>query len=150
MSSERKIDAFAIIILIISLVGLILILVTDFAGFYYSGYGVRYSCLFGCEYYTDADLTAQIFMIILFIAQIIVAINELLPEKFIPFEKMDFIGLILSSLTVFFAVIGIGAFGIIRGFIGGYDWWPEAGFYGSFVAGILNAVFYFLRFRNII
>ncbi|MFW9818666.1 MAG: hypothetical protein ACFFE5_03570 [Candidatus Thorarchaeota archaeon] len=150
MSEERKIDAFAIIILIISLVGLILILVSDFAGFYYSGYGVRYSCLFGCDYATGGDITAQIFMILLLIAQMVLSINELLPEKFIRFEKLNFLGLILSASTVLFAVIGIGAFGITWGLFGGYDWWAEAGFYGGFLAGIINAVFYFLRFKKII
>jgi hypothetical protein len=150
MSEERKIDAFAIIILIISLVGLILILVTDFAGFYLTAVGNRYTCLIGCDYATGGDIAAQVFMILLLIAQMVWSINELLPEKFIRIEKMNLIGLILSSLTVLFAVIGIGAFGITYGFIGGYNWWAEPGFYGGFVAGIINSVFYFLRFKNII
>ncbi len=150
MSEERKIDAFAIIILIISLVGLILILVTDFAGFYLTAVGNRYSCLIGCDYATAGDIAAQIFMILLLIAQMIWSINELLPEKFIPFEKLDLLGLILSASTVLFAVIGIAAFGITYGFIGDYYWWAEPGFYGGFIAGIINSVFYFLRFKKII
>lgn len=148
MSEERKIDAFAIIILIISLVGLILMLVTDFAGTYTVGY--RYSCLLGCEYSTGVDLTMQIFMVILLIAQIVWAINELLPEKFIPFKNLDLMGLVLAASTVLFAVIGIGAFGIYYGLFGGFNWWAEAGFYGGFIAGIINAVFYFLRYKEII
>jgi len=148
MSEERKIDAFAIIILIISLVGLILMLVTDFAGTYTVGY--RYSCLLGCEYSTGVDLTMQIFMVILLIAQIVWSINELLPEKFIPFKNLDLMGLILAASTVLFAVIGIGAFGVYYGLFGGFNWWAEAGFYGGFLAGIINAIFYFLRFKEII
>ncbi|MDX1798371.1 MAG: hypothetical protein R3255_06955 [Candidatus Lokiarchaeia archaeon] len=150
MSEERRIDAFAIIILIISLVGLILMFATDFTGFYYGGYGVRYSCLTGCEYSTPTDLTMQIFMVILLIAQIVWSINELLPEKFLPFKNLNLIGLILAASTALFAVIGIAAFGITWGLLGGYDWWAEAGFYGGFLAGIINAVFYFLRFKKII
>jgi len=149
MSSERKVDASAIMILIISLIGIILIAATTFAGFYYIGYGNRFSCL-DCEYYTDVDYAAQIIMIILFIVQIVLAINELVPKRFLNFEKLDIIGLILSGIIIFFAIIGIGAFGIRWGLIEGFEWWPEAGFYGSFVAGIINAIFYFLRFRNII
>ncbi|MFX0024733.1 MAG: hypothetical protein ACFE9S_20665 [Candidatus Hermodarchaeota archaeon] len=148
MSEERRIDAFAIIILIISLVGLILMLVTDFAGTYIGAY--RYSCLTGCEYWTVTDLTMQIFMVILLITQIVLSINELLPEKFLPFKNLNLIGLILAAATALFAIIGIGAFGIYYGLIGGADWWAEAGFYGGFLAGIINAVFYFLRFKEII
>jgi hypothetical protein len=148
MSEERKIDAFAIIILIVSLVGLILMLVEDFAGTYFGSYG--FSCLTGCVYSTGADLTMQIFMLILLIAQIVWSINELLPEKFLPFKNLDLIGLILAASTSLFAVIGIGAFGVTYGLISGYDWWAEAGFYGGFLAGIINAVFYFLRFKKII
>jgi hypothetical protein len=150
MSSERKVDPFAIIIIIISLIGIILIAASYFAGFYLSGYGYRYSCLSGCGYTTGGDLAAQVFMILLLLAQIILAINELLPNKFFSFEKMDIIRLILSSSTILFALIGIGVFGITYGFIGGFDWWPEAGFYGGFAAGIINSIFYILRFKNVI
>ena len=148
MSEEKRIDAFAIIILIISLVGLILMLTTDFAGTYIGAY--RYSCLTGCEYWTGVDLTMQIFMVILLITQIVWSINELLPNKFLPFKNLDLIGLILAASTALFAVIGIGSFGVYYGLLGGYDWWAEAGFYGGFLAGIINAVFYFLRFKKII
>jgi hypothetical protein len=148
MSEERKIDAFAIIILIISLVGLILLLVTDFAGVYVGAY--RYSCLIDCGYWTVTDFTMQIFMVILLIAQMVWSINELLPEKFLPFKNLNLIGLILATATSLFAVIGIGAFGIYYGLLGGYNWWAETGFYGGFVAGIINAVFYFLRYKEII
>lgn len=149
VTTERKVDAFAIIIIIVSLIGIILIAATTFAGFYLPTYGNRYSCL-DCSYYTNVDYAAQIIMIILFIIQIILAINELVPKRFLKFEKLDFIGLILSGLVILFAIIGLGSFGVTWGFVGGYEWWPEAGFYGSFVAGIINAIFYFLRFRNII
>ncbi|MFX1243225.1 MAG: hypothetical protein ACFFA7_18415 [Promethearchaeota archaeon] len=149
MSEERRIDAFAIIILIISLVGLILMFVTDFAGAYDLSYNI-YSCLTGCENWTGVDLTMQIFMVILLIAQIVWSINELLPEKFLPFKKLNLIGLIFAASTALFAVIGIGSFGIYYGLFYGYDWWAEAGFYGGFLAGIINAVFYFLRFKKII
>jgi len=150
MSSERKVDPFAIIIIIISLIGIIIIAASYFAGFYYSVYGYRYSCLSGCGYTTGGDLAAQVFMILLLLAQIILAINELLPNKFFSFEKIDIIRLILSSSTILFAFIGLGIFGIIYGFIHGFDWWPEAGFYGGFAAGVINSIFYILRFKKII
>lgn len=45
MSSEGKVDASAIIISIVSLIGIIIIAATSFAGLYYPGYGNRYSYL---------------------------------------------------------------------------------------------------------
>ncbi|OLS14412.1 MAG: hypothetical protein RBG13Loki_1968 [Promethearchaeota archaeon CR_4] len=51
----------SLIIAILSLVGMILLLAADFAGFYLTGYysGERYACLI-CEYRTDGTLAAQI------------------------------------------------------------------------------------------
>jgi len=149
MSSERKVDPFAALILVFSVIGIILIAALDFAAFHLPGYGTRYAC-FGCSYSTNGDAAARIIMIILLIVQIVLAINELLPEIFINIEflNINIIGMILSSLTILFAIIGIGAFGITYGAIDGFEWWPEAAFYGGIIAGIINVILFTLKYLN--
>lgn len=146
MSSEKKIDPFAVIILVLSIIGIILVATQDFAGFYLGGGYYRYSCL-DCEYATGVDLAAQIIILILLIVQIVIALNDLLPNRFIE-KNLDLIGLILGGLTILFTMIGLGAFGIVYGFFGDHDWWPETGFYGAIIAGILNTILFFLKFKN--
>lgn len=143
MSSEMKIDPFAALILVLSVVGIILIAALDFAGFYYPGYGNRYSCL-SCEFWTPGDLAAQVIMIILLIIQIVVALNDLLPKKIIEMD-LEIFGILLAGLTILLAIIGIASFGIAYE---AYTWWPGTGFYGGIIAGILNTILFFLKYKN--
>ncbi len=143
MSSERNVNVFAALILVLSIIGIILLATQWFAGFYYTGYGNRYSC-FDCDYWTPADLTAQILMLIFLIAQIVIIINDLLPKKFIH-RDLDKFGLLLAGCTVLLAIIGLASFGI---YYDAYDWWPDTGFYGSIIAGILNTILFFLKSKN--
>ena len=143
MSEERKIDPFAVMIFVLSILGIVLLAPFDFAAFYLGGGNYRYSCL-TCEYATAVDLVSQIFIIILLVIQIIVALNSLLPKSFIG-KDLDKIGIVLAGLTFLFAVIGIGAFGAEYS---NFEWWPELGFYSSVVAGLLNAILFFLKDRN--
>ena len=145
MSSERRVDPFAALVLVISVIGIILIAALSFAGFYLTGpySGNRYSCL-DCEYSTPGDLAAQIIMLILFIIQLVVVLNDLLPNKFIQ-KNLDIYGMLLAGLTIIFAIIGIASFGIkyVE-----FEWWPEVSFYGSIIAGILNLILFFLKYKN--
>ena len=143
MSESRNVDPFSALVLVVSLVGIILVAVSYFAGFYYTGYGNRYSCL-DCEYSTGGDLTAQIFMIILLIIQIVFVVNELLPNRFIPYDLTK-IGMGLAALTMVFAFIGLGSFGAEYS---EYDWWPETGFYGGVFSGLINVILFFLSLRR--
>ena len=143
MSAERKIDPFAVMILILSILGIVLLAPFDFAAFDLGGGYIRFSCL-TCEYATTGDLIAQIFIIILLIIQIVIALNELLPNRFID-KDLDKIGIGLAGITFLFAIIGIGSFGAAYA---NYDWWLELGAYSSLVAGILNAILFFLKDRN--
>ena len=143
MSSERNIDPFAVIILVLSIVGIILLAAFAFAGFYYPGYGNRFSC-FDCEYWTQGDLAAQVIVLILLILQIVIALNDLLPKRFIE-KDLDKIGMILAGFTILIVIIGIASFGI---YYSEYEWWPETGFYGSIIAGILNLILFFLKDKN--
>lgn len=143
MSSERNIDPFSVIILVLSVIGIILLAALDFAGFYYTGYGNRYSCL-ACEYATIGDLAAQIIVLILLILQIVIALNELLPNRFIDMD-LDLYGIIMAGTTVIITIIGLASFGLVYG---EYYWWPDVGFYGAIIAGILNIILFFLKYRN--
>ncbi|GAJ01622.1 unnamed protein product [marine sediment metagenome] len=144
MSSERKVDPFAALILVLSIIGIILIATQYFASFYHSGGDYyRHSCL-DCEYATGADLAAQVMMIVLFIIQIIIVLNDLLPNRFIE-KNLSVIGLGLAAFTMIFAIIGIASFGAEYS---EHEWWPETGFYGGIVGGLLNAILFFLKYRN--
>lgn len=143
MSSEKTINPFAVFILILSILGIVLLAPFDFAGFYLGANSYRWSCL-TCEYATPVDLAAQILIIILLVIQIIISLNEVLPNRFIE-KELDKIGMVLAGLTFLFAIIGIASFGAAYS---EYEWWPELGFYSSVVAGVLNALLFFLKDRN--
>lgn len=141
MSSERNIDIFSAVILVVSIIAIVMEAIGPFAGFY-SGY-YYYSCL-DCAYYTIGDYVSQIFILILLIATIVIAINDLLPKKFISKDLTKF-GLYFALLTVIFSIIGIISFGVTYG---DYEWWPDLGFYGTIVGGVINSLLYFLKTKN--
>jgi len=143
MSSETKVDPFAALILVLSIIGIILIAAFSFAGFDLPSYGSRYSCL-DCEYTTDGDLAAQVVMLILLISQVVVVLNDLVPKRFIKID-LNKLGIILAFFTIIFAIIRLAAFG---GEYSEYEWWPETGFYGGIIAGLLNTILFFLKSRN--
>jgi hypothetical protein len=143
MSSERNIDIFSGLVLILSVIGLVMVIIGPFAYAWIGGSTYYYSCL-DCENSTILDYVSQIFIIILFILQIIIAINNLLPNKFISKDTTKF-GLIFAGLTFIFTIIGLISFSI--GYIA-YDWWPDIGFYGPIVAGLLNTILFFLKWKN--
>jgi len=143
MSSERNIDIFSAIILILSIIGLIMVIIGPFAELDIGGGSIRASCL-DCGYSTPVDYAAQIIILILFIIQIIIALNELLPNPFIKQDITKY-GMYIAILTLIFAIVGLAAFGISYAF---YYWWPELGFYGSAVGGVLNTVLFYLKKKN--
>ncbi len=143
MSEERNIDPFSLMILVLSIIAIITEIIGPFAGFYLGGSNYRYSCL-DCEYSTPVDLILQYLILILFAIQIIIALNELLPNKFIPKDITKY-GMHLAILTWIFAIIGLASFGITYG---GYEWWPELGFYSTVVGGVLNTILFFLYQKN--
>lgn len=144
MSSERKVDPFAAIILLISIIGIILLATQYFMSFYLGGGSYRHSCL-ECGYATTLDLTAQIIVIILLVVQIILALNDLIPKSFIK-KDLTSIGLFVAVLTVVWVLIGLISFGVTYM---EYEWWPDTGFYAGIIAGIVNTVMFFLKYKNI-
>ncbi len=127
----------------LSLIGIIILAALDFAAFDYNGSGYRYSC-FDCEFWTPGDLAAQIIMLILLIIQIVIVLNDLLPNRFIE-KDLEKYRMLLAVITVLFAIIGIASFGAEYS---EYEWWPETGFYGGIIAGLLNAILFFLKYKN--
>jgi hypothetical protein len=151
LSEERKIDYFSAIVLILSFIALVMLLIGPFGGLnipYYSWNG--FSCLY-CEYSTILDYVMQIFILILLILQIVMAINNLLPNPFIREDSpVGFLGTsmfgIISSILIWgFAIIGLISFGVTYEYT---DWWMEIGFYGPVVAGLINMILYILKHLN--
>ncbi len=143
MSAERKIDIFSGLILLLSFIAFIMVIIGPFAYAFIGGYTYYYSCL-DCENSTPGDYSSQIFILVLLILQIIIAINELLPNKFIKKDTTKY-GLFIAFLTLLFTIVGIVSFG--TAYIA-YDWWADIGFYGPLVAGILNILFSYFKLKN--
>ncbi len=143
MSEERNIDPFSLLILVLSIIAIVTEIIGPFAGFYFGGSEYRWSCL-DCEYSTGVDIILQYIILILLVFQIIIALNELVPNKFIPLDVNKY-GMYLAIITWIFAIIGLASFGITYS---GYEWWPELGFYGILVGGLLNTILFFLKERN--
>jgi hypothetical protein len=147
MSTEKKMDPISVLILVISILGIILMLVGDFAGFYLTGTatGNRYSCLLLCSYTTPVDFISQIFIVVLLLFQVILSFNKLIPSNFFAdlrfFQVLWKYGLYVSILTILFAITGLISFGAVYS---DYEWWPETGFYAGFIAGLLNAILFYL------
>ena len=143
MSEERNIDPFSLLILVLSIIAIVTELIGPFAGHWRGGSEYRWSCL-DCEYSTGVDILLQYIILILLVIQIIIALNELLPNKFIPLDATKY-GMYLAIITWIFAIIGLASFGITYSL---YEWWPELGFYGVLVGGLLNTILFFLKERN--
>ena len=144
MSTERKIDPFAALILVVSLIALIIMAVSDFMGLYLTPYGyLRYSCL-TCEYATGGDLAAQIIAIIFFIIIMIVALNDLLPKRLIDMD-LSLIGMILALVIIVAVIGGMSAFMV---YYADYETWPGTGFYAGIIGGIVNIILFYLKYRN--
>jgi len=143
MSEERNIDPFSLLILVLSIIAIVTEIIGPFAGFYLGGSEYRWSCL-DCEYSTGVDIILQYIILIFLVFQIIIALNELVPNKFIPLDVNKY-GMYLAIMTWIFAIVGLASFGITYS---GYEWWPELGFYGIVVGGLLNTILFFLKERN--
>ena len=143
MSSERKIDPFAALVLVFSIIAIILMATQYFASFFLTGYSARHSCL-DCDYATAGDLAAQIITIILLVIQIVIALNDLVPNRFIQ-KDLETAGLLMAILTIILVVGGYLSF-MITYFE--YDSWPEGGFYAGIIAGIVNTIMFFLKYKN--
>lgn len=143
MSTERKVDPFAALVLVFSIIALILMLTQYFGALWYTGYGLRYSCL-TCDYATTVDLAAQIVTILALIFQIIIALNDLVPKRFIE-KDLTTIGLFCAVMSILMMIIGYTGFMLAYW---EFDTWPEGGFYAGIIAGIINTIMFLLKYKN--
>ncbi len=132
-----KTQWFALIILVLSGVGLGVLLGGDFAGFFLPGYGAgyRYACL-TCEYNASFSVAAIIIGAVLLGLQALLALNELLPTRLFKPDLMLLV-LILAYATIGVIVAGLINFGVEYE---AYEWWPEGGFYTGVAAAAVNSV----------
>ncbi|MBY9003641.1 MAG: hypothetical protein KGD73_06690 [Candidatus Lokiarchaeota archaeon] len=143
MSSERNVDMFSGLVLILSIIALVMLIIGPFAGTWQGGNIYWYSCL-DCENSTIGDYTSQIFILILLIFQIIIAVNELLPKKLIS-RDMTLFGLLIAIMIFGFSLIGLISFGVYYDYA---EWWVDIGFYGPVVAGVINTILLYLKHKN--
>lgn len=137
-----RLDPYSVIIFVLSLIGLVLVASTNFAGFWLENYytGSRYSCL-TCEYSTEVDRAAIILVILLLLGQIAISLNDLLPNKFLA-ENISRLGIFFAASTLLLTIIGGVAFSVSYS---EYDSWLETGFYAGALAGLINSVLFFLK-----
>ena len=137
-----RLDPYSVIIFVLSLIGLVLVASTNFAGFWLENYytGSRYSCL-TCEYSTEVDRAAIVLVILLLLGQIAISLNDLLPNKFLA-ENISRLGIFLAASTLLLTIIGGVAFSVSYS---EYDSWLETGFYAGALAGLINSVLFFLK-----
>ena len=137
----KKIILFGI--LCISVIGFLVVLFGDFAGFWLTGYGAgeRYSCL-SCEYTPIIDIISIVVILLLILGQIFIALNEILPKQLIKID-LSLVGLLFAIGTIIFSIVGLVGFGIVYS---DYEWWPEAGFYASIITGVFNGFLFAVKF----
>jgi hypothetical protein len=135
--SFSKTQWFALIILVLSGVGLGVLLGGDFAGFFLYGYGsgYRYACL-SCEYNAAFTIPAIIIGAILLGFQALLALNELLPSRIFK-PNLMLVVMILAYVTAGVLIAGLVNFGI---WYENFEWWPEGGFYTGMAAAAVNSV----------
>lgn len=133
-------STFYIGLLIVNLIAGILILVTDFGGFYYETGTLRI-----WEFVNLLNPIAAPFIIIVaicFFYSVYFSLMKLLNrEENLPKNGFK-IGYNLSVVALIIVILGTIAVVIIG--IDAYDWWFDAGFYGGLIGGILNFLIYFL------
>jgi hypothetical protein len=146
MDTPEKKQVFSLTILGLSFIAIILLLTTDFGGFWLTGYytGERYSCLF-CEYGSFFDKIIIVLLIILLAGQGAIALNSVLPKKFLQ-QKLEILGMISAGATVFLTIVGGIAIAIEFGDY--WEWWLGTAFYTGLIAGIVNFGLYFLLHKN--
>lgn len=127
--------------IVLSSIGALLLVVTDFGGYYFSQTGVD---VYG-YIYLGSGLLASL-LILLAVAGFGLALygagrslqaKELPPELLRSYAQMSVQGGVLAA-----GVAAIG--GLVLGVdstLEGIEWWLDAGFYGAFVGGLLTALF---------
>lgn len=139
-TQEVPISVFYIGLLIVNLIAGILILATDFGGFYYYTGTLRI-----WEYVNLLNPIGApiiIVVVICFFYSVFFALMKLLKkEEYIPKNGFN-IGYYLSFAALILVVLGTIAVVIIG--LDATEWWFDAGFYGGIIGGLLNFILYLL------
>lgn len=126
-----------LLVLVLSATGGIMLLASSFGGLYYNdGYiqGERYACL-GCDYNASFTIAAILGGGIPLLACAVIAVNELLPARFIK-PDLTMLAIILAFVATGLVIAGGIDFGVIYdSYSYASDWWLDAGFYGGVIAG---------------
>lgn len=123
--------------LIVSLVGAILLLATDFSGFWN---GVYYGYI---DLESDAVSGLVITSLFLFYCAIVNLLFIINPDKR-PDERFVKLARLLSLLAFIICTIGGIAFAIAMGIDDVWEWWFGAGFYGGIIGSLLTFIFMYI------
>ncbi len=125
---------------IAAVVGTLLLILDDFAGYFIGGYSVR------TWYYINLGSVIPAFFIIIGVGGLVFALyyafqtlqakDDMSPMTLIENTKRSMMG---GAFTA--ALAGIGALVFIITSLDTDDWWLSGGFYGGFFGGLLIAVF---------
>ena len=150
MSNVNMRSNFYALIFILSVIGAILFVFTEFGGYttppYYQ-YSVRLESSF-----TNPDLGAYaprfILVTCFFVLNIFLSLKELNIIKTAFPRNSAKLGL-YSSLGIFaVSAVGAIAFEVILSESGARDWWLSSGFYAGIIGGILLPLLYYFAMRN--
>ena len=124
--------------LILSVVAIILVIFTDWGGYYYGGYYYEewgWVYLFTRAGFFLLSLCIAIFSFVAYISYLGLRTPERLSDRLILY------GLLGSIIIVIVNLFGLIIFGIM---VSDSDWWMDAAFYASFIGGLLNSIFFYL------
>jgi len=139
--------SYYVVSLVFSLIGGILLLATDFAGWYAYNYyaGVRIWSYIGFNE-LPSGLVFLIPAIFLFYCTFI-SLKALQNTNRTPNKKSIRIGFFLSFFVFILALIGGIIFILTLEDV--TDWWFDAAFYGGLFGGLLTSVFLYFALKNI-
>jgi hypothetical protein len=130
--------------LIVSLIGGILLLVTDFAGWYSYSYYTRTWGWVGIGEF-PSGLLFVIPAIFLFYCSYI-SFKALKNTERNPSVKSILLGVILSFVVFILALVGGVIFVLTLGDVD--DWWFSEAFYGGLIGGLLTFLFLYFALKN--
>ena len=150
MSNVNMRSNFYALIFILSVIGAILFVFTEFGGYTTPPY-YQYSVSLESSF-TNPDLVAYAPLFILvtcfFVLNIFLSLKELNIIKTAFPRNSAKLGL-YSSLGIFaVSAVGAIAFEVILSESGARDWWLSSGFYAGIIGGILLPLLYYFAMRN--
>jgi hypothetical protein len=138
--------ALAAFAFLFSLVAFILLVATDFGGWWEGGTDDYYFWIGG--QYIGWTIIFLILLMLMFLAlmaiSVVLAIDGITGKLGKLAKMLGFVGIFLAGGAFLFTGITVGMFAI---YVGGVaeSWWLDAGFYGSLVGSLLVAIFLILN-----